>query len=206
MFTASKTTIASAANAQRQGINQAFDEVGTTPPDTIPSPSAHHTPAESEGSSTRHEGNTDGIPLPQKQYTCLPDCGCRCHKAPDSVIPAMLSSVLGRLYLPRDIRAALSQPRAQCDEATCRRHHNNLLTIQYYFPSWFKRISTEIRIENQCSVHFSLRVPRYVAVGALGWIAFAKPDEVKAKLWSRELTVNDVDQHGLTVFHVSTLI
>lgn len=203
MFTASRTTIATAANAQRQGINQAFDEVGSTPPNAISSPSAHHTLAECEGSSTHHE---DGISIPQKRPTCPPDCGCRCHKAPDSVIPAMLSSVLGRLYLPRDIRAALTQPRAQCDEATCRRHHNNLFTIQYYFPSWFKRINAEIRIENQCSIHFSLRVPRYVAAGALNWIALATPDEIKAKLWSRELTVNDVDQYGLTVFHVSTLV
>ncbi len=204
MYAASKTTLASAANAQLRGINQAFDEVTSAPPEVIPSSSAHH--PECRESSTSHEGNTGRIPIPHERPTCPPDCGCRCHKAPKSVIPAILSSLFGRLYLPQDIRAALTQPQAQCDEATCRRHHNNLLTIQYYFPSWFRQISAEIRIENQCSIHFSLRVPRYVAAGTLNWITSATPDEIKEKLWSRELTVNDVDSNGMTVLHVSTFI
>lgn len=152
MYTASRIAIASAANDQRRGINQAFDEVSTTPLEAVAS-----------------------------------------------------SSVLGRLYLPREIRAILSHPRAQCDETTCRRHRTNLLTIQYYFPSWFNQINAEIRIENQCSVHFSLRVPRFVGANDLVWIARATLDQVKKKLWSGELTVNDVDSCGMTVFHVSAV-
>lgn len=79
------------------------------------------------------------------------------------------------------------------------------MTIKYYFPSWFKQINVEIRVENQSSIHFSLRIPRMVRRRDLSWLRKATVDEVRAKLWSRELTVNDVDSNGFTVLHVSEL-
>lgn len=198
---AARQTLTSAADAQTREVNQAFDEISTTSPTTRSSAHQH----DSEGSSTDNIHNADGAHVHCERHTCPSDCKCRCHKASKSVIPFALSSILGRLYVPhaQGILSMLSQPRKQCDEPTCKRHHTNLLRIKYYFPSWFQQINAEIRIENQSSVHFSLRIPRVVDEKDLYWLIVATPAQVREKLWSRELTVNDVSPDGYTVLHVS---
>lgn len=149
MYMTATQTITSAADAQTREINQAFDEIGTA--SSITRPVAHH---RNYGESSID--NADGAHIHGEQSACPSDCGCRCHKAPKSVIPIALSSLLGRLYVSQvqSIFSILSQPRIQCDEPTCNRHHINLLRIKYYFPAWFQQINAEIRIENQTSIHF----------------------------------------------------
>lgn len=49
-------------------------------------------------------------------------------------------------------------------------------------------------------------MPRVVDEKDLHWLIVATPDQVREKLWSRELTVNDVSSDGFTVLHVSASI
>lgn len=203
IYTTARQTVTSAANAQRRGVNQAFDEICTTSPMIRPSSFAHVTYPNHGGSSTN---NGCGAHMPCEQYACQSDCICRCHEALEPVVPTALSFLLGRLYVPRDIRSILSQPRTRCDQARCKRHRANLLTIKYHFPAWFKRIDAEIRVENSSSIRFLLRVPRVVGENNLDWLVSATLEEVREKLWSRELTVNDVTSDGYTVLHVSVSV
>lgn len=198
MYMTSRLTMKSAANSQSQGINQAFDEFTTQPISPL-----YPGFTENEASSTHCACPEGSIPLPCELPACQPGCRCHCHKPPTSIIPTSLSSLLGRMYVPQGMRSMLFQVWARCDEPRCRRQHTSLFIIKYYFPLWFRRINAEIRVESHGSVHFSLRIPRVVGKNSFHWLMGATVDEVKEKLWSRELTVNDVDPDGFTLLHVS---
>lgn len=67
-----------------------------------------------------------------------------------------------------------------------------------------KALKSSLPATHQGLVHFPLRMPRIVGQYDLIWLQFATVDAVRAKLWSRELTVDDVQPDGYTPLHVST--
>ena len=74
------------------------------------------------------------------------------------------------------------------------------MQFRYYCPTWFAEIDAKIRF-NCLPVHFCIQTPRVVQ--NLDWLAWATLDEVKQKLSSRELTVNDVEPNRYSALHVS---
>lgn len=208
LFTTSRFALTSTTNDQR--TNPAFREIGNAlrPYNTTNASFVDTAYLHGDEVPTFPDNTAGIVPTCYKHpdMFCGSGCsGCRRRKALVSVIPTMLSSILGRLYVPRGIRSISPQPctQLQCDDPTCKRHHNDLTTLRFYFPDWFNQISAELRVENQSTIHFALWMPRVVEQGDLRWLEFATWDEVKQKLRSRELTVNDVHPNGQSVLHVS---
>lgn len=119
---------------------------------------------------------------------CVPNCRCQCHKTTVSITRLVLNSLLGR-----------SQPRVTCDEPTCR----HLQRLSFTMLRSFRQITAELWIEGQSLTHVSLRMPRVVDHNDLLWLQDATLDDVRLKLSTRELTVNDVRPNGESVLHVS---
>lgn len=120
---------------------------------------------------------------------CDPSCTCQCHKPLIvSIANLVFDSFPGRM-----------QPRARCGEPTCKQ----LQKITFTILGSIKRISVEIWIEGQSLTHVSLRMPRVVGRYDLDWLEWATLDDVRKKLSTRKLTVNDVLPDGESVLHVS---
>lgn len=87
-----------------------------------------------------------------------------------------------------------------CDDHECVQTRESLSLVKWYLPSWFGKIHAEVALQS-FPLHFVIQTPRFVAsLGVLGDISF---EALKMKLWTRELTVNDVDAEGFSVLHVS---
>lgn len=136
---------------------------------------------------------TNGFSAHPGHYSghCGPNCKCRCHERSVSIIPLVLNSLFGR-----------SQPRVECDEPTCKR----LQRMTFSVLRAFRQITAEVWIEGQSLTHVTLRMPRVVGENDLFWLERATLDDVRQRLSSRELTVNDVHPDGLSVLHVSVFV
>lgn len=122
---------------------------------------------------------------------CSPNCRCRCHDTSLSIARLVFNSLFGR-----------SQPRVECTESSCK----HLQRVTFPVLRSFKQITAEVWIEGQSLTHFSLRMPRVVGQKDLIWLQDASLEAIRQKLWSRELTVTDVDPDGQSVLHVSAPI
>lgn len=182
-----------------RGLNRSLD--GGTHSISAFSPSTRHKepPGTADSEVAATHGHVSSLTPPLPNTSCPPNCHCRCHCALVSIIPEILSSILGKLYVPKGLRAALSKGRTQCDNPSCKRHQLDLVTIKYYFPRWFVQVSAEIRTQ-RVPIYFCIRTPRVVK--SLDWLVNATLDDVETKLRSRELTVNDVRPDGLSALHV----
>ena len=194
----------SAANSQKGDVNQHYDQVTTDPHTNPPSSCASYLAGDPRESSQADLLGTIDRTSTSSTVTvsnrCPPNCCCRCHQPAISVLPWWLSPLIGRLTFQYDRLAALASARVQCNDKQCKRHRSDLLQIKYCCPSWFAQINAEIRSET-IPVKFCIQTPRVVKT--LDWLFNASYKDVKARLYSRELTVNDVDLGGYTVMHVS---
>ncbi len=203
----------SAGRNQSHELNQQYDQVTTTetitaglqrlsPTTVAPDSPCTHTTVRCDTSPpstiTQDMGSCRGS---YSNDRCPPSCRCRCHRPPISAIPAWLQFIFGRALIHHDWLSAIASARTACNDRECRRHRSNLLQIKYCCPTWFAQINAEIRTE-RVPIHFVIQTPKIVQ--SLAWIDHATLDEVRQKLWSRELTVNDVDLNGCSVVHVST--
>lgn len=127
-----------------------------------------------------------GHPVYHPGY-CGPNCQCQCHKTPVSLARLVLNWLLGR-----------SQPRIECNEPTCQ----HLQRTTFSVLRSFRQITAEVWIEGESLTHVYLRMPRVVKQEDFYWLQTATPNEVRRKLVSRELTVNDTESNGYSVLHV----
>ena len=136
------------------------------------------------------------------QDVCPDVCPCCCHTPSRDVqlIPKALRPWLGQLNLPPTILAAFSLSFTPCDHAECARGWRQVQNIKYTAPAWFARIHATIQFE-VLPVHFCIQTPRVVS--SLNYLWEITIDEFRIKLSTRELTVCDVEQNGLSVLHVS---
>lgn len=133
--------------------------------------------------------NTSLVSLVSSVEACDSSCICQCHKPlVVSIANLVFNSVLGR-----------TPPRIQCGELTCKQ----LQKIRFSMLGSIKWISVEIWIEGQSLTHVSLRMPRVVGRNDLDWLEWATLDDVRKKLSTRKLTVNDILPDGESVLHVS---
>lgn len=200
----------SAGRDQSHEINQQYDQVTATQSiSTGPQPvspinaaldlsSTHSTTQSDDPGAIQEMGHYPGNGVNDR---CPPSCRCRCHRPPISAIPEWLHFVFGRAVIHHDWLSAIASARTACNDRGCRRHRSNLLQIRYYCPAWFAQINAEIRTEH-LPVHFIIQTPRLVKRRGLDWLKRATLDEVRQKLWSRQLTVNDVEPDGYSVLHV----
>ncbi|KAJ3543877.1 hypothetical protein NM688_g5807 [Phlebia brevispora] len=112
--------------------------------------------------------------------------------APQGVYP-WLGSLSVRSQPPPGLQRC-----GQCNKPSRKCGHSDVLVVEYNPPPWFAEIWAEVRCST-IPVHFSIRTPRQV--DSLAWLCHATLEDVKMKLQSRELTVNDVEPNGFTVLH-----
>ena len=136
---------------------------------------------------------------------CQDECSCVCHKPSSALIPIppWLNPWIGKLNIPRMVAASLAPWVFPCNDSRCRKSRDNLQVVRYYLPLWFAQVEASIRFE-AFPVHFIIQTPRLVpSLRHLKHIGF---DEFRVKLSTREITLNDVDQDGYSVLHVSLLL
>ncbi|KAJ3555003.1 hypothetical protein NM688_g2812 [Phlebia brevispora] len=192
-----------AANEQRRGLNQLFDRVTTCsfPPPTTASITTSGDAAQSSGTLqdiSTPDATAEDEAYPFANIRCQLNCPCRCHKRTIPIVPRQLIPWVGGLYVPPSLFSALASSSTPCDDPSCKRRQSDLFTIKYYLPSWFAEVTADIRLK-VFPVHFCIRTQRVVK--SLAYLNTDSLDDIRRKLSSRELTVNDVQPNGFTVLH-----
>lgn len=167
-----------------------------------PTTSPHESLPQPANTSPNTPAQKGVMPSPYKptRRSCPPSCRCTCHKPSLSPIPRWFSPWLGNLHLPRAFLKAISSFSTQlCDDPSCKRGRENLMTIQYFVPTWFMQTEASIRCE-AIPLHFCIQTPRVVE--DLSFLGNVSLDGFKMMLSTGRATLNDVEPNGYSVLHV----
>lgn len=201
------------ADQQRSGQNQLFDELrrtdharalsttslslSTTSPcslsmlaDTSQNPKRRSTPPSTSFTTPSHTLSAN--------FGCPASCGCCCHRL-RPITPQLLSPWVGEIYLPGNLLLFFFAA-TFCDDTSCGRKRETLITIKWRLPRWFAEIDAKIRLR-AFPIYFYLQTPRIVE--DLHILHAASLSDVQQMLWTRKLTLSDVGRDGTTIIHVS---
>lgn len=157
--------------------------------------------------------NADGTHAPPVSVSaylrnkCDVDCSCTCHYRYRLGSPAVVNSILGRIFFGY---VGLPLPMSTCDSRSCASSEVRSLQITYVFPSWFVRRRVEIAMGSNfvgsLGLNIMVRNPReYTSEHSLFQLARqGKVDAMKHRLSLREASPNDISHRGgCTAFDVS---
>ena len=171
--------------------------IDSNPATTSPSMISCTTPNTAAHESLRPQYTILNFPRQLCPFGCL----CRCHQQPDNYrpVPRVLRYLLGDIWVPKDFLCSFSSLTRPCDDAQCQRIRETLSVIRWLPPGWFARVKADISFQS-LPVHFVIQTPRLVE--SLQFVYNLSFEELKMKLSTRELTVNDVQSNGLNILHV----
>ena len=106
---------------------------------------------------------------------------------------------LGNTALPGLLISFLRRAGRPSHDAKYTQMSDYLTAIHPWLSLWFKRAATVIRPWS-CYINFIIQTPRVVP--SLHFLYDISLDEFRRKLLSREITVNDTEEDGLTILHV----
>ncbi|THG93512.1 hypothetical protein EW026_g7742 [Hermanssonia centrifuga] len=133
-------------------------------------------------------------------------CGCQCHRAASVWrTPKSLGSMVGNHYVKIPFPHRLWPGMVQCDVPTCKKGW--LMEVRSLLPYWFARVEMQTRVE-ALPVHFCIQTPRVNRdLGThLNRMAFeSRADVFKELLYSRRVTINDVDTNGRSLLHLAIM-
>jgi hypothetical protein len=152
---------------------------------------------------------TLGIKITMTSTKCDTLCACQCHMRYRIRTPKWLQSAVGTLFYNRTVTPTVAiNP---CNYLRCKRAHPSTSTqFVYYFPTWMMRtaIAWSWRKDLNGGSKWVIELPREISSYAKCWAAvkLGNVNLVRDLLSQRQMSPYDVDSHGWTVLHVSSII
>ena len=227
-------TIRHAANEQRQGRNQTFDEVTTSNFEDLVSPSVlQHVRYECPPSTaTIGEWPEDGLsssdlsmsqdvvmditptplatlnspPLYPNTSPCPPSCNCSCHPRAYTQVPTWLALLVGRISFPRTLLSLFGNSSGK--SRICDNSICQRTKMDLLTIKWHLP-SWFARVEasvrfESFPIHFLISTPRIVP--DLWCLYTCSLDGFKRMLSTREVTLHDIQEDGSPLLFVSILV
>lgn len=102
-----------------------------------------------------------GVRVTPSNITCRGVCHCSCHARKSSSSPALLSNLLGRLFVGYAGLPVLSQ---NCDTGDCKSSQSSKVSVEYWFPAsfWSSIVRVDLSYHHHLGPSLQLRTLRRV--------------------------------------------
>ena len=137
---------------------------------------------------------------------CRANCKCQCHRYTRLSSPAILSGILGRLFL--NYHTILSCNLLPCNSAACANNEARTIRLTYLFPTWLlaRMVSIQFHLdswrEHGASIH--LNVPHVLDESHDVWAAIRCNNITRLQhlITQKKISPMDVDKLGQSLLLV----
>ena len=133
-------------------------------------------------------------------------CGCSCHQRRRLQSPSLLDRLLGSLFV-----GYVGFPRllSRCEASSCCVSSTTQIYVSYVFPGWLLKFSllTKIKLSMMEGPELLIRclhIRHFGTTSSFKAIAQTRFDHLRNLIMTREASVLDVDDFGVSLLQVST--
>lgn len=160
-------------------------------------------------SDSRKQIEPANVGVQRNQAWCGRGCPCRCHDTRRSQTPAILSRLLGQLFVDY---SSIPVVTPECNHQACKQTSVPKIQAEFWFPAnifWSKIIQLQVKYQAATGPSLQLRTYRHVAdsAPAINYTIKGNIDALKALFAQGLASPTDIsDTRGYSLLRVSSIV